>query len=655
MAGPSKQSAKLSVDLEDNVSGGANDAGDSLESLRQRVNGSNDAIKAMQAQLRALRGNTDEVKAAKDQLKARIAAAQSAISSSTLAMHKQGVTLEALNKRHAELGKAAAETAKAEEKAKAAMSEQKDLLERLREKYDDAGGAAGLFASGSMIVAGAVLALTAAVVSGVVALTHWIVVGADAARTMRLMREGALGSAQDASALGTQIDALASKVPLARDKISEIGLSLHRAGIGGQTLVDTMNAIAGATAGLDDAAGGQLKALVERGKLTQRLQINPLELQGSGLKLDDVAKKLAGNLHVGVAQAKKALVEGRVKLADGAKALSDAVDERFGATNQKKALSLNVATLRLHENLAKLTDGVNMEPLLEGVSRLVALFSESTDSGKSLKAVVTLVGNAISSVLTAGIPIAEQGFKRLIIAGLDVAIATLEAKKQFDAWFSKSNLSKVDFLGAGLTIVKVQAQQFLAVAGAIGSVIGTNVRIAVVQLDFLVGAYQRAKGAMGGLLGASASIDWSTLGRDVINGFVKGLTDGVARLKESVKNVAHAARDTFRETMKIHSPSRVAQEDAAHVGAGWAGGIDDGKAKVESAVERVSEVVSISSGSDAPVAAGGGGAPITVYVEVSVHAADGPSAQKTIESPSFVDSLSEQIRRSLATAGLGAT
>jgi hypothetical protein len=45
-------------------------------------------------------------------------------------------------------------------------------------------------------------------------------------------------------------------------------------------------------------------------------------------------------MHVGVEQAKQALFEGRVKLADGAAALRAAVEKKFGGVNLRQMLSL---------------------------------------------------------------------------------------------------------------------------------------------------------------------------------------------------------------------------------------------------------------------------------------------------------------------------
>lgn len=76
---------------------GANDAADALEQLRNRVVGGREALQAMGSALRNLRGKTDEVKAAKDALKKKLDEERAAISAATLALLKQGTSVEKMN------------------------------------------------------------------------------------------------------------------------------------------------------------------------------------------------------------------------------------------------------------------------------------------------------------------------------------------------------------------------------------------------------------------------------------------------------------------------------------------------------------------------------------------------------------------------------
>lgn len=643
----SQKSAKFNVDVEVTPNPGG-EAAESLESLRQKVIGSQTSIKDLSATLRNLRGSSEEVKAAKEALKGKIASLKDNVSSATLAINKQGTSLDALNRRQADLGKQAAQVAKAEEDKKKKMEDSKDLLETLREKYASAGGAAGLFVAGSAAVLAAVVAVGAAVGAGVIAFTRWVVASANASRAMSLVRESSLGSKADADALASQMDALTGKVPLARDKLQELGLSIHRAGIGGQTLVDTLAAVAGASAGMDDAAGKQLQALVERGKLTQRFQINPLELQGSGLRLDDVAKQLSKSMGVGIADARKALVEGRVKLGDGAAALRKAVEERFGATNSKKVLDLDFQFTRFRENVGKLASGVNLEPLLVGFKKFGDLFEEGTVTGEALKSVITLAGNALGTTFEKAVPIAISAFKRLIIVGLDVSIMALKAKRSFDDWFSQSNLAKVDWLAVSLNVAKAAGQSFLITAAAIGAVVAASVGSALAQLDLLIGAVRKVSETGKSIWDFAKNFDGAALAGTMIEGLVGGLKAGLAKVKSAVTELAMGAKQSFKDALGIRSPSREFAKLGLHISEGVEQGVDKGAPKANASVEAM-----IPTPTLAPTGRGGSSSsPITVNVEINVSGSNGDEVAAKVSSPDVLNQMTVALQRALATAAV---
>ena len=368
MASEGANQATLSINLEDHVSESAESMADSVEALRDRIAGSEDAIKEMGGALRRLRGTSDEVKTAKGELVAKLQAEKDKISAANLALLKQGTTYDKLSAQTRKLTKDREDLKKktdkdAESKAKdradamsaairtagGPVASLKEKLETLRAVTGDSSGAMGLATLAAAGLAAAVIAVAAAAAAGVLALGKLIIAGANAARTANLMREAAAGSASNATALGTQVDALADKIPTARGALNDLAISLAKSGVQGQTLVDTFNAVGQASAALGEDAGAKLRELVERGRLTQRLQVNPLELQGTGVQFEDIAKALAKNLKVGVNDARAALFEGRVKLADGAKALRDAVEQKFAGINLRRMLDLNVIAEKFQE------------------------------------------------------------------------------------------------------------------------------------------------------------------------------------------------------------------------------------------------------------------------------------------------------------------
>ncbi len=463
----SSKAATFSVVLDDEVSGSADKAAESVEQLRARMATGEKAVKDMAAALRRLKGSTDEVKSAKDQLKAKINAEKDAISAAQIATFK-----------HKD---ATGKLASAKQALSKVVGFLKEKLGGLKQGTDESSGGMGLAKIAALGLAAAFAAVVAASVGALVAFGRFILMGANAARSTGLMREAVAGNAKDAEALGSQVDALAAKVPMAKDAINELANSLVKGGVRGQTFVDTLNAVGQATSALGDEAGNKLKALIERGRVGQNFSIGSdtgsEDLRGTGVQRDDVAAALAKNMKIGVDKAREALAEGRVKLADGAAALKDAVEKKFGGLNLRKMLDLNVISQKLHERFDALTNGVNLEPLLQGFSDLAGLFDENTVAGAGLKEIVTVFGGEMVKGFAKGIPLAKQFFKGLVIGALQAGIMFLTLRNWLKKTFGDNETLKGLFtlqnaLKAGALVAGVLVVGIAALGVALGVVLG---------------------------------------------------------------------------------------------------------------------------------------------------------------------------------------
>ena len=241
----------ISIPVDDSAAG---KAAQSIDQLREAVQKSKDALKDYAAQMRDIRGNSDEMKAARDELRKKLEAEKVAISDGALALAKQGVSYDRLAtaakrtaKEQEKAAKDAAKEAKASEKeqekaAKDAMKEKSDALKsaigsaggpvsaissKLNGLTDVLGGTSGgmaAVAGAAALVAAGLYAVGKAAVSAAYDIGKWIVVAADAERLSQLTRQANLGGNEtSAKNLGDQVDAIARKVPLARDQIDWIG------------------------------------------------------------------------------------------------------------------------------------------------------------------------------------------------------------------------------------------------------------------------------------------------------------------------------------------------------------------------------------------------------------------------------------------------
>lgn len=613
------KTARFNLELGGNVPATATDLAKRLEALRQKIQGTTNNVKAMQGALRNLKGSSAEVGAAKELLKAKIGAAQGAISAATTELVSNGAALSSV-----------------------------------KGKTDDAAkGFAGFIAqlggaeAAAALAAGALLGLVTGIISLTAAFARFVITSADSTRSMALLREGASGSAENAARLGTQIDALAGKVPLAEERIQELGVSLLKTRLSGQAIVDSMNAVAQASAAMGDQVGKTFEDILTRGQLYNSFQLNPIELQGTGVQFGDVAAQLAGNLNIGVEAAKKALFEGRIKLDDGAKALRGALEKRFGDINLRQMLTLDNLTLKFKETLSSLTSGVNIEPLLRGFGELSKLFSSSTVTGAAIKDLVTLVGSGLVSGFTAALPLAKKFLQGLVIGALTVAIAFKELKHKLEDTFIGKWLKDLDGASTATTLGKaavyglVGAVGLLVVGLAAGAAaFATIAAPIIITIGAVYGLYKAFTTAYDYIVG----ISWGDLGASLVDGIVNGITAGLSKIKGAVTGLATSAKDAFKNALGIASPSKVFGDYGRMTAQGAEEGIEAGAGGVQSAADSLAPSAPQGGGQ----ASGRGAASVTVNVTINA----GHNSAKDVTSPNFLRDLTKAVEEACRSAGI---
>src|SRR5258708_7093496 len=277
----------FTLNLDGSAGDVAEDTANAFEKLRSEVQKSEGAIRQYESQLRRIKGSSAGAKDAAEQLRAKIAQEKTAVTAGNIELLKAGVSYDKLAERAKSLAKEKDKLAKTREaeqlqKSKDAANASFGPLKGLVDQFDKLGksaatseGALALVASGAVALVAALAALTVAAiafgVAGAVAFTKWVIGSADAARNMNLARAAFAGSTDNARALGSQVDALAAKVPTAKAALNDLAISLDKANRGtflqGQVLVDTYNAVAQAQAAAGDDTANKVREVLERGKL----------------------------------------------------------------------------------------------------------------------------------------------------------------------------------------------------------------------------------------------------------------------------------------------------------------------------------------------------------------------------------------------------
>lgn len=616
------EEARFPINFEGNASDFAKSVALSASQMQSKINDGNAAIKAASAALRNLKGSSADTAETKKLLQSRIDAEKGALAKATVELVKQA-------KAESDLAAKSGALSKATDKATTAI----------KGRLDEAGGAMGLLKIGALGVAAAVVAMAAAVVVGAVALGRFILSGADAARTTRLLNEAAMGgNAGWAKNFSDQVDALADKIPIGRDEITKLGRELYASKIQGTAFVDSLGAISQASAALGDAAGNKIKGFIDRAMVLGRpglFRVTAQELIGTGLNISEVASALADKMHIGVDAAKKALFEGRVKMADGAAALNEAVTKKFGGINAALAISLPNLAKKFGENLAGLTKGVNLEPLLEAFRDLSHLFSVNTDTGKALKSIVEVFGKDLVSSVSSSTPVVKKFIYGLIEGALDLTNEYLRLRIAARDWFDKSSLKDLDLLSTAFTAGKIAVGALQVGLEATAVVLAGIVKGAELAAD----AFWGVKQALGGGIVAGKSA-----GKDLGDGLVNGINAQGPLAEQATRELAKRAKAGFTDELGIASPSKEFEKFGKALPDGVVKGVERGAPGALGAVNDMVQVPSAGS------RRGGSSAPLVVNIYAS-----GGNAQdvaRELSSPSFLEQLTKAIADAANGAGI---
>jgi hypothetical protein len=634
------ESAEFKVNLAGNAADVAKTTATAMSEMRKRIAEGRSALEGLNDQMKALKsakGSTDAIGALKKKIDEQKASSKSA---------------------SGELKKMSESFREATKAAKA----QRDEASKLKEKLDKAKAAAkaanevkwkaqeeSMVSLNSAVlgVVGVLAALAVGFISAGIAAAKFVLRGADAARSVGLLREAAMnGNAQWGKNFGEQVDALARKVPTSKAEIDALGISLAKSRIGGQVWVDTLNAVTQASAALGNDAGNALKGFVERGRQFNRFQLNPLEMVGTGIDFKDVAEALSKSMKIGVKDATQALFEGRVKLADGAAALRAAVEKKVGGVNLRQMLSFDNLLKKMGESFDELTKGIDLEPMLKGFKEIANIFSITTTSGQALKGIVEVFGATLTGSFTAAVPLAKKFIYGAIIGAQELVIAYLQVRNSLKKTFGDSDVLKnVDTLKVALAAGKFAAY---GIAGAMVLVAGA-VALAVAPFALLYGAvmaFQSAGEAVGKWF---RETDWSGLGTSIVDGLIAGLKLGANGLKKAVMGLAGSVKSVFTGEMQIHSPSRVMVPYGKAIPDGVGVGIDDGQADLD---KKVGGMVNVPSTGGGGGGGRGGPAPVIVNLTINATGADAKAVAAAVSDESILEKITKVILEAVQGGGI---
>lgn len=310
----------------------------------------------------------------------------------------------------------------------------------------------------------------------------------------------------------------------------------------------------------------------------------------------------------------------------------------------KKAAELDAIGGKLKKNLGDLFGGINLDPFIAGLSKLADFFSISSESGRALKVLFESLFQPLTDAATGILPKVERFMLGLVIGALKVGIAVKQAAAEFDfdlgAFENWPEVGKVGEIAA-YAIVGAFAAMALAVTAAAYPYYA--VVDAIMQLQT---AWSAGKTAMDEFVMQVGIIwdrlDFGAIATNLIDGFVKGIKDGISKAVAAVESLATEAVNAAKAKLKVFSPSRVFEDIGGFVAEGFAGGVDDGAPMAQASMAALVDPPTVRAGSG-----GGGGAVVTFQAgAIVINAADGADA-----ADMFMDRLLEALEGAGFTVG----
>lgn len=253
---------------------------------------------------------------------------------------------------------------------------------------------------------------------------------------------------------------------------------------------------------------------------------------------------------------------------------------KWGPDFAKQMLSLDVQSRRLKANISGLFAGLKLEKLLENFSRLVDLFDESNASGRAIKVVFESIFQPLTDAVADLLPKMVRGF-------LLFEIQVLKAMIAIKPWGStilmvgKAIGALALIIGGGLAIaLGVVVVSLSALAVGFGLVVAavTAVATAFVWVGLKISELGQSIGEF------FKTLDLSQMGRDMIDGLIKGITDGAGAVVKAMGGVVTGAIDGAKKLLGIASPSKVFAELGGYTAEGMAIGVEDGAEDVQSSM-----------------------------------------------------------------------
>lgn len=422
-----------------------------------------------------------------------------------------------------------------------------------------------IFGSSNVALIGAgvgIAAMGAAAVYGSVKLYDLATSSAAANRAELQLLTGLAATQQgltDFAAAGRQaqaaVTAVASHSSLGRDVIAEYAGQLLQAGVSGDNLQAALRAVATTAA----VSGKEAAAATVK-------QMGALD-QTSGA-VDRLGKK---------------------------------IDDRLGKAAAAAMLDSEVQAKKLHENIASMFVGIETSGLDSAKMRLTELFSATSASGQALRDLIAPLAQGLVDGVARFTDAFTIGMIKVLTWTAELDTAWMDLQSALIDLVPKSLRDSVDATQLGLAALATAAWVVVPAAWAAAPALwamASGLAATAAGAVATAAPFIAAGAAIYSVINTARLLydlfvelkpEIADFGRAAMKGLVKGFTDSIASIRESVGKVVGAISGTFKSLMGIRSPSTLFASHGKMLVAGLNAGIEGAKPALDRQIKGLVE------------------------------------------------------------------
>jgi hypothetical protein len=372
-------------------------------------------------------------------------------------------------------------------------------------------------------------------------------------------------------------DRLSRAIPLSTATMAEFGQKIAVAGIRDMAKMEqAIKAAAASSAILGDTSGkagdkivGLVVDIQKAIKLRQGIGDISSALEGTGINADEVAKSM------GITERQlRMMAASGLQLNKIGNAIQDALIKKGVEPMRTMMASFDVMGKRVKDIIAGFFSGVagtaGFKAFSEQMLRLLDLFSAGTSQGKLAKQGMTSAFDVIFKLASVALREMRYGILRTEIELLKLYISFKPTIRTMREWGEKVDAAKTMSTGF-VTIIQLLGKGIWNLTSGLRTTVTATLAIGT-AFTLMIGKLSQIYDSIAEVVSPWVDL-FLDLGKDMVNGLVKGLKNGAIAIKDAVVGLGKGAVDAFKGALDIKSPSRVFAQLGVQTTAGYAVGV----------------------------------------------------------------------------------